>query len=167
MKLTICDHSFDVQFTADGVTVDGETFRTALDGFGETRVVTVNGRSIRVDLGAADGNTTVVTVEGRSMPVRVEGHSTRPQAAPRAAVREAAPSLAAVKGAVTAQMTGRVVRIVVDAGAAVAAGDLLLILEAMKMENEIRSPRAGSVKELRVAVGDRVNQGDALVVLDD
>jgi biotin carboxyl carrier protein len=49
----------------------------------------------------------------------------------------------------------------------VASGDLLLILEAMKMENEIRSSRAGTVKELRVAPGDRVNKGDPLVVLDE
>ncbi|MBI2760059.1 MAG: acetyl-CoA carboxylase biotin carboxyl carrier protein subunit [Chloroflexi bacterium] len=63
-------------------------------------------------------------------------------------------------------MTGRVVRVSVQAGDAVEAGDLLLILEAMKMENEIRAPRAGTVKEVRVAAGDRVSQGDALVVLE-
>jgi biotin carboxyl carrier protein len=166
MKLTIGDHSYEVQFTADGVTVDGETFRTSLDGFGSTRVVTVNGRAIRVDLGTPDGDTTRVTVEGQSLPVRIEGPAARPQPAPRAAVREAAPPPAAVRGAVTAQMTGRVVRVVAEVGATVGAGDLLLILEAMKMENEIRSPRAGTVKEVRVTPGDRVNQGDALVVLE-
>ncbi|MER3420057.1 MAG: acetyl-CoA carboxylase biotin carboxyl carrier protein subunit, partial [Chloroflexota bacterium] len=40
-------------------------------------------------------------------------------------------------------------------------------LEAMKMENEIRAPRAGTVKEVRVGPGDRVSQGDPLVVLDE
>jgi biotin carboxyl carrier protein len=64
-------------------------------------------------------------------------------------------------------MTGRVVRVAVQPGDRVQANDLLLVLEAMKMENEIRAPRAGTVKEVRVSAGDRVNQGDPLVVLDE
>jgi biotin carboxyl carrier protein len=64
-------------------------------------------------------------------------------------------------------MTGRVLRINVTPGETVAEGAPLLILEAMKMENEIRAPRAGVVKEVAVAVGDRVNSGDTLVILED
>jgi glutaconyl-CoA/methylmalonyl-CoA decarboxylase subunit gamma len=172
MKLTIGDKSYEIDLTADGVRVDGEEFRASVDGYGGTRIVTVNGRPVRVDVGAESGGTRPVTVEGRTMQVGLEAAPARVFApAPTSAQRpvaSAAPVLAvAVKGAVTAQMTGRIVRIDVQPGQTVASGDLLLILEAMKMENEIRSSRAGTVKELRVAPGDRVNKGDPLVVLDE
>lgn len=168
MKLTVGEHSFEVELTADGVIVDGEAFRTSVDGLGGTRLVTVNGRTIRVDLDSNGEGDTRVSVDAQTYPVRLTG-SARARSGPataRPAAREQARTPAAVKGAITAQMTGRVVRVSVQAGDAVEAGDLLLILEAMKMENEIRAPRAGTVKEVRVAAGDRVSQGDALVVLE-
>lgn len=176
MKLTIGDKSYDVELTADGLTVDGETFTTAVEGFGSTRMVSVNGRTIRVDIASPGEPTTDVTVEGQTLEVSLTGSArtaARTAAAARASVRggggpAAAPAAAgAVKGAVTAQMTGRVVRVAVAAGTTVAAGDLLLILEAMKMENEIRSPRGGTIKEVLIAPGDRVNQGSPLVVIED
>lgn len=175
MKLKIGDHSYDVALSADGVSVDGETFRTSVDGFGGTRIVTVNGRPIRVDLGQPEDGVTPVTVEGKVLSVSIEGRAqTQPSrsasTARTGAARQAggaAPAPTFVKGAITAQMTGRIVRVAVHAGDAIAAGDLLLILEAMKMENEVRSPRGGTIKEVVVAAGDRVSQGAPLVVLDD
>jgi biotin carboxyl carrier protein len=71
-----------------------------------------------------------------------------------------------VKGGVVAQIAGRVLRLVVKPGDQVAQGDVLLILEAMKMENEIKSPAAGTVKEVLVAEGARVVEGETLVVID-
>ncbi|MDD2312957.1 MAG: biotin/lipoyl-binding protein [Petrimonas sp.] len=62
-------------------------------------------------------------------------------------------------------MPGKILRVSVSVGATVNAGDVLLILEAMKMENEISAPSAGTVKEIRAREGDSVNSGDALVVL--
>ncbi|WP_338009583.1 MULTISPECIES: biotin/lipoyl-containing protein [Aminobacterium] len=62
-------------------------------------------------------------------------------------------------------MPGKILRVSVSVGTAVNAGDVLLILEAMKMENEISAPSAGTVKEVRAREGDSVNSGDALVVL--
>jgi biotin carboxyl carrier protein len=173
MKLTIDDKSYEIELTADGVRVDGEEFRTSVDGFGGTRIVTVNGRPVRVDIGAESGGVRPVTVEGRTLRVRLDtsparGAVSAPAAPASRPVASAAPAPAAtVKGAVTAQMTGRIVRLAVEVGQTVAAGDLLLILEAMKMENEVRSPRAGTVKELRVAPGDRVSKGDPLLVLEE
>lgn len=64
-----------------------------------------------------------------------------------------------------ASMPGRVVRIVAKPGAEVKKGQALLILEAMKMENEIRSPVDGTVKETKVAQGQTVEKGDLLMVL--
>lgn len=68
---------------------------------------------------------------------------------------------------VTAPMPGLVVRVLVEPGAEVALGDGLLILEAMKMENEIRSPRGGVVKVLNVADGQTVNPGEVLAVIEE
>ncbi len=67
---------------------------------------------------------------------------------------------------VKAMLPGNITKILVSEGDAVRAGDTLLILEAMKMENEIVAPSSGKVKEIRVSEGQRVETGDVLVVLE-
>jgi len=66
---------------------------------------------------------------------------------------------------VPAAMPGRVLRIVVGPGEVVTAGQPLLVLEAMKMENEVKSPRDGTVDSIAVAAGQAVSAGDVLVKL--
>jgi biotin carboxyl carrier protein len=63
-------------------------------------------------------------------------------------------------------MTGRVIRVDVKPGDAVNEGDILLVVEAMKMENEISAPVAGTVKAVSVAAGARVAEGDPLVLIE-
>ncbi len=173
MKLTIGDKSYEIEITEDGVSVDGQEFRTNVDGVGPTRIVHVNGRAIRLDFGAAAEAGTPIIAEGQTLVARIESGAGRPATRPTAARPAGSPRGAAsggggaIKGAVAAQMTGRVVRVAIAVGDTIASGDLLLVLEAMKMENEIRSPRAGTVADVRVAAGDRVSQGDPLVVLSD
>ncbi|AKG92549.1 biotin carboxyl carrier protein [Geoglobus ahangari] len=67
---------------------------------------------------------------------------------------------------VKAMLPGTIIKILVSPGDEVKAGETLLILEAMKMENEIVSPSSGKVKEVRVSEGQRVETGDVLVVLE-
>jgi len=67
---------------------------------------------------------------------------------------------------VEAQIAGSVFRIETAVGDAVAAEDVLLILESMKMEIPVESPCAGRVAEIRVAEGDSIEEGHVLVVLD-
>jgi glutaconyl-CoA decarboxylase len=62
-------------------------------------------------------------------------------------------------------MPGKVLDVKVAVGAAVKAGDLVLMLEAMKMENEIFATSSGTVKEVRVRSGDAVNTGDVMIVI--
>jgi len=73
----------------------------------------------------------------------------------------------AVAGGLVAPMPGTVLGVHVAAGDTVAAGQLVMIVEAMKMEHRITAPRAGTVREVRARPGDQVNGGDLLAVLDE
>jgi biotin carboxyl carrier protein len=63
-------------------------------------------------------------------------------------------------------MPGKVVRILIEAGATVEKGDGVLVVEAMKMQNELKSPKDGVVKDIRVSEGDTVSAGDVLAVIE-
>jgi biotin carboxyl carrier protein len=63
-------------------------------------------------------------------------------------------------------MPGKVVRILVEEGAEILQGDGVLIVEAMKMQNEMKSPKDGIVKEIKVAEGATVNAGDVLAIIE-
>jgi biotin carboxyl carrier protein len=63
-------------------------------------------------------------------------------------------------------MPGKIVRILVEEGAEVANGDGIIVVEAMKMQNEMKSPKDGMVKEIRFSEGATVNAGDVLVVIE-
>jgi len=104
-----------------------------------------------------------VVVDGWRFEVVVED-------AARAALRERAARLGgahghAAKQVLRAQIPGRIVSVAVAPGDAIEAGQRLLSVEAMKMENEVRSPRSGTVERVAVAAGQTVDQGDELVVI--
>ena len=80
--------------------------------------------------------------------------------APKAAAPAAAGSVP-----VNAPMPGTILDIKVKAGAAVKAGDVVMILEAMKMENEISAPQDGTIASIDVRKGDTVNSGDVLYTM--
>ncbi len=88
-----------------------------------------------------------------------------PAPAPVAAPIPAAAPAPAGASVVEAPMPGKILKISVAVGASVSSGDVLLILEAMKMENEISAPAGGTVREIRAREGDSVNTGDVLIVL--
>ena len=120
-----------------------------------------------------------IRFNGRTYDVEVEelGPEASPAVASAAAVPAAAvplPEIAAAPvvaagggpGEVRAPMPGVVSEVRARVGQAVAAGDALLILEAMKMDNEIAASAAGTVREVRVARGEQVSAQQVLVVLD-
>jgi len=81
--------------------------------------------------------------------------------------RSAATAGAAAHGSgdVTVPMQGTIVKILVAVGQAVEAGQGVVVLEAMKMENQINAEKAGTVAEIKVAVGDKVGGGDVVAVI--
>lgn len=117
-----------------------------------------------------------VTVNGNpyDIEVEVEEQDQRPMGAiviggAHATHNTVAPTTASMSGAsanaVTAPLAGSVARVLVDEGQEIAAGEVLLVLEAMKMETEITAPAAGTVSKVLVAPGDAVQGGQALIEL--
>jgi len=89
-------------------------------------------------------------------------------AAPRQAAPAAAPQPVVVSGsgnAVTAPMPGKIISLKVSKGQKVQAGDVVLILEAMKMEQEIKAPSGGTVSDVLVNAGDTVKKEQALILI--
>jgi biotin carboxyl carrier protein len=82
------------------------------------------------------------------------------------AVRVGASTIGAASGDVRAMIPGRVVSVSVAAGDTVRTGQPLLVVEAMKMQNEVRAPSDGVVGRVAVGIGDSVEQGDILVALE-
>jgi acetyl-CoA/propionyl-CoA carboxylase biotin carboxyl carrier protein len=78
-----------------------------------------------------------------------------------------APADVAASGAITAEMQGTVLSVAVEPGDEVAAGDVVCVLEAMKMENDVVASTGGTVASVPVAEGDSVDMGDTLVVLEE
>ena len=102
-----------------------------------------------------------ITVNGNAYEVEVEEiGAAAPAAAP------AAPAVPAGGTVITCPMPGTIIDIKVAAGQAVAEGQLLVIFEAMKMENEIVAPCAGTVASINVNKGDSVDSGSVLLSLN-
>ena len=115
-----------------------------------------------------------ITLNGKIYEVEVEEcEAVLTSAAPVAAPVEAAPVAAAAPSqtvsaegrSIPSPMPGTILSVNVSVGQAVKSGDVLMVLEAMKMENDISAPCDGTVKQLLVSKGSTVNTDDVLVVI--
>lgn len=126
--------------------------------------VTLNGRTYEVEVEAGQA---MLLAEYEAVapaaPVAAAPVAAAPAAAP--AATPAAPVVTGAGESVSAPMPGTILKVNVTAGQAVKEGDLLCVLEAMKMENEILAPKAGTITQVVAAKGASVNTGDALVVI--
>lgn len=142
----------------------------------------VDGREYQLEANPSPSGVTLLTSDGRVFDCRVEGQPSSGQAAdvfvgndhyavtlidPKR-LRSAAVASAHADGAarIVAPMPGKVVRIFVEKGDSVEAGAGMVVVEAMKMQNEMKAPKAGTVVTLNVEVGATVNGGDVLAVIE-
>jgi len=119
--------------------------------------VLLEGRSLEVRAIAASSGLTV-EAGGRRFATEVRD--------PRNASRQSRSAVESGRQSVVAAMPGKVVRLLVREGDPVDAGQGLVVVEAMKMQNEMKASRPGRVAQVRVRDGDSVGAGDTLVVLE-
>ncbi len=119
--------------------------------------ITVNGNvyEVSVEEGNADPSVSTAPVK-KAAPAQ--------KAAPKAAPKAAAGAQGSVK--VNAPMPGKILAVKANAGQAVKKGEVILILEAMKMENEIVAPQDGTIASVNVGVGSSVEAGEVLATLN-
>ncbi|MDR0873782.1 MAG: biotin/lipoyl-binding protein [Prevotellaceae bacterium] len=140
----------------------------------------IDGETYNVAVEEKDANLAEVQVNGKTFTVEVEGapkaqapkpvarpvataHKAQPATVP---VAPAAPKVAGSANSVKAPLPGTIFKVEVSAGQAVKKGDVLLVMEAMKMENNILAAKDGTVKAVYVQLGQTVLPGDALVDLE-
>ena len=117
--------------------------------------VTVNGKAYDVAVEEITDGSAPVVAAAPAAPAPVA-------AAPAPAAAPAAPAAAGEGETVTAPMPGTILDVKVNVGDTVSKGQVIMILEAMKMENDIVAPVAGKVAAINVKKGDSVNSNDAL-----
>ncbi|MBD8936040.1 MAG: biotin/lipoyl-binding protein [Anaeroglobus sp.] len=136
----------------------------------------INGNVYKVAIGDIEDNIAHVEVNGTPYKVEMEKAPkvvVKPVARPAATSAPAAPATPVVKPAaastgksgVKSPLPGVILDIKVNVGDTVKKGQVIIILEAMKMQNDIPAPQDGTLTEVRVAVGDNVKTGDVLAVI--
>lgn len=126
-----------------------------------TRKVKVDGDEFEVELEKADG-VWKVSVGGKSFSIEVEGGS----AAEQGAKKRKRSGRGKKSGTISSSIPGKVVSISVSEGQSVAEGEVVMILEAMKMQNEIHAPVSGSVSSVNCKPGESVEANSPLVVIE-
>jgi glutaconyl-CoA decarboxylase len=133
-------------------------------------VVTLNGKNYEVDVTETDAIVTGITevpvmvaAAPAAAPVAAQAEAPKAEEAPAAPAAPAAPTASGTQ--VKAPMPGTILAIKASAGQAVKAGDVIVVLEAMKMENDIVAPCDGTVKEIVVTKGTTVNTDDVLAII--
>lgn len=159
---TVGSHTFEIQISGeDEIVIDGQVrsvdFRPVLGQ--QIYSLLINGVSHEALVQRTEGGWEVL-LQGRLYPVTVEDERER-------RLRQASSGQMVARGElkIKSPMPGMIVAVPVEAGQQVEKGDTLVVLESMKMQNELKAPRAGTVSSLRVKTGDSVDQNQVLVIL--
>ena len=154
-----------------------QTFEIVIERQNGNYVVEVDGRRSVVDMQNLEGDFYSFLIEGRSYEVSVEpqkdGYQIRHGASSKTVsfadpTRRAREAMALAKGPldIVTQMPGRVVRLLVAEGDTVEAGQGVAVVEAMKMENEITTQKAGKVASIAVEIGQNLENNGVIMVID-
>ena len=159
---TVEDQEFVIEVNREGeVSVNGVVHTADMQTIGGSRLYSliVDGRSYDIFIDEQDEHYLLVMQEG-IFEVKVEDERTR-----RLAGLQRAPLAPAGEIMIKAPMPGVGVDVPVTVGQVVEAGDRVVVLESMKMQNEFKAPRAGTVRTVRVKPGDRVDQNQILLTI--
>lgn len=157
--LTLDGTAYKVVVDGTTVLVNGQPFAVAVEA-GADRV-TVDGTPYDVKLAAGGAQ---AVVGGITYALSAHGLDAGPERGARRDGRAAQAALGA--GALAAIMPGKIIRILVEEGQPVTEGQVVCILEAMKMENELKAPRGGVLKVLHVRPGQDVERGAVLAEIE-
>jgi biotin carboxyl carrier protein len=160
------------------IEIAGKKHRVELTHAGERPVWMIDGQLLEADATEVFPGVYSILINGKSFEVRVEsrGAELRATTSGRAFKiasqderewrRNRAGAVEAEgRQQVLAPMPGKIVRVLVSAGDTVRAGQGLLVVEAMKMQNEIRAPKSGTIDRVRVIEGQTVNAGEVVVIV--
>ena len=125
----------------------------------EKRRVTVDGETFVVEL-SQDGDKWTATIDGRAFEVQVEEEQAAAPHERRTGGRKSK------SGTVSTPIPGKVVEVEVVVGQSVREGDVVLVLEAMKMQNEVAAPISGTVTEINCAAGENVEANVPLIIIE-
>jgi acetyl/propionyl-CoA carboxylase alpha subunit len=159
---TVGDQEFTIDVNREGeVIVDGTSYAVDIQGVGSHSLysIIINGKSYDIFIDEGDEDYLVV-LWGGLFEVKVQDERTR-----RLAGLRRGPVAPVGEVLMKAPMPGVVVDVPVSEGQPVETGDILVVLESMKMQNEFKSPRNGVVHNVRVEVGDRVDQDQIMVTI--
>lgn len=159
----INDQEFEISIEGENqIVVDGETYSIDFRSVGGQAVFSLilDGRSFEALVQPSPEGTQVL-LQGHLFPVQVEDERQR-------RLRESTTSKAAETGIIylKSPMPGLIVSVQVQVGQLVERGQNLVILESMKMQNELKAPRAGTIEQVRIKHGDRVEQNQILLTMD-
>lgn len=162
--------------------IEGKQHQIEIKRDGDKVLAEIDGRSFDVEVSEPESGTYLIKNQGKifeayvapranqsePMKVSVGGREIEVRITDPKRLRgtfgigEQADGLAEIKTA----MPGKVVRFLVEAGTAVEKGDSVMVVEAMKMQNELKSPKNGIVREIRISEGDTVAAGDVLAIVE-
>jgi biotin carboxyl carrier protein len=159
---TIGEKQFIIDVNQDGqVTIDGRVVNVDTQRMLDTTMYSVIINGVSHDIRMSEGEGVYrVELSGDIFEAVVEDERTR-----RLAGLKGGPHAGAGEIIVKAPMPGVVIDVLVPPGAEVEQGDILVILESMKMQNEFKAPRAGKIHTVRVAPGDKIEQGAVMLTI--
>jgi biotin carboxyl carrier protein len=142
MKLTINDNEYNIVIMGHNVLVNGKQVSAALN----ENEITIGGKKYYLDY-MEEGDPSLMIVNGMAYVVSKSTESTD------------------LMKQIKAPISGRIVEVLIKAGDDIKKGQLMFVLDAMKMQNQINSPTTTTVSDLRVKIGETVKTGDILATL--